>query len=1128
MTGLRWVDGVGADLVRGAELVVADVADVADVGGADCGPGLMVCDRKGVVVAADDDAGLLLGLGWEQLVGLAPLDSRWSAVSERGLPVHVERSATIRALSGGEPVDDFLMGVLILDGASAGRTRWLSVAAHPVGVPPAGVVTVITDVSGTARGQMAGETLLATYRRQTEDARNVAVRTDEQVRSSQELLAAEQRFTSLFYGHAAVMLLIDPGTGDIVDANQAAADFYGYTTDEMQSMLIDQINVLPDEQVALRRAQALAGDLNHFVFPHLLADGTIRSVQVHSSPIVDSDRTLLFSIITDVTERERVEAQLRQAAAVFDNTLEAVVITDPAGVVTGANRAFSELTGWDSESIVGQHTSVLGNASRDARTAAWFRGTVRAQAGVRGEVSIRHADGTESPALLSVSAVPGPMGEVTGYVGVLADIGERVRAERELAEAAEQLESARSALAVENERRELVLSGTRVGLWDWNMQTGEEVFDERWSQILGYQLDELEPVDTNTWDRLCHPDDLTRATDLVAQYSQGLLPYYDAEVRMKHRDGRWVWVRDRGKIVQWDSDGRPVRMTGSHEDITELVEARELVQAERARLRATLDSLIDPHVLLDAARDESGTIVDFVYTDANPAACAYNGVDYHDMVGARLLDLVPGHETSLLESYRQVVETGESLALDDVPYDRGVPGCQQRFYDLRATRVGDGLSCTWRDTTDRHTAAVALAEAETKYRMLAENASDVVAHLDTGTVLTWVSPSIKSVLGWAPGQLLGRRASEFIHPEDLGALSVWRTQAFAGWTVPAFELRLLSADGGDRWMSLHTRPTTGADGVVDGAVVGLRDIHQEVLAREQLARSEQTFRLAMDGAPLGMAVVGLHGRLMEVNTVLCDMVGRDAKWMGEHCESDFVHRDALEAGLTARDRLLAGGIDYTIYEGRLITAAGTVLWVQHSLALIRDEHNMPLFYVSQYQDITDARAARAELAYHASHDSLTGLINRNQLQRHIETVLGRGLHPAGIPALLYCDLDHFKTINDTHGHAGGDAVLRVTAERMAAALREGDEVARLGGDEFVVLLAEVPDPDAATAVARKIRTAVAKAIPLGTEQVTISMSIGIALATPGIEAHRLLRNADAALYEAKHSGRDQTAVFNQP
>jgi PAS domain S-box-containing protein len=140
-------------------------------------------------------------------------------------------------------------------------------------------------------------------------------------------------------------------------------------------------------------------------------------------------------------------------------------------------------------------------------------------------------------------------------------------------------------------------------------------------------------------------------------------------------------------------------------DITAQVGAERAVEAERAALRATLDSLLDPAVRFEAVRDETGQIVDFVYVDANPAACAYDNMTYEVLVGTRLLTLLPGHlGTGLLEMYAHVVETGEPLMLDDYPYNLELLGGEERRYDVRAARVGDGLTYTWRDVTERHLA----------------------------------------------------------------------------------------------------------------------------------------------------------------------------------------------------------------------------------------------------------------------------------------------------------------------------------------------------------------------------------------------------------------------------------------
>ncbi|MEI6624512.1 MAG: PAS domain-containing protein, partial [Actinomycetes bacterium] len=223
------------------------------------------------------------------------------------------------------------------------------------------------------------------------------------------------------------------GTGQIVDANQAAADFYGYPADVLRSMLISEINVLPDEHVAQLRAQVVAGKRTTAVFPHRLASGQIRSVEVHSSPMVDRGRTLVFSIGRDVTERERVDTQLRQAAAVFDDTVEAVIITDETGAVRQVNRSFTDLTGWDFTWVVGLSAQALASSTTEVGSFDRIRDALEDGTSFRGEISIRHADATGSPALLSISPVLGARGEVTGFVWVVADIEERVAAEQDRA-----------------------------------------------------------------------------------------------------------------------------------------------------------------------------------------------------------------------------------------------------------------------------------------------------------------------------------------------------------------------------------------------------------------------------------------------------------------------------------------------------------------------------------------------------------------------------------------------------------------------------------------------------------------------------------------------------------------------
>ena len=140
--------------------------------------------------------------------------------------------------------------------------------------------------------------------------------------------------------------------------------------------------------------------------------------------------------------------------------------------------------------------------------------------------------------------------------------------------------SAEAALASERRRLRHVIEGTNVGTWEWNVKTGETRFNERWAEICGHTLAELEPVSIETWTRLVHPDDEEKSERELARHFAGEVDYYDVEARMRHKDGHWVWVHDRGRVFSWDDDGEPLVMYGTHTDIDE----RKRVEAEHERV----------------------------------------------------------------------------------------------------------------------------------------------------------------------------------------------------------------------------------------------------------------------------------------------------------------------------------------------------------------------------------------------------------------------------------------------------------------------------------------------------------------------------------------------------------------
>ncbi|WP_344614700.1 diguanylate cyclase domain-containing protein [Dactylosporangium salmoneum] len=288
--------------------------------------------------------------------------------------------------------------------------------------------------------------------------------------------------------------------------------------------------------------------------------------------------------------------------------------------------------------------------------------------------------------------------------------------------------------------------------------------------------------------------------------------------------------------------------------------------------------------------------------------------------------------------------------------------------------------------------------------------------------------------------------------------------------------------------------------------------------RQHLAASEEAFRLAFDGAGSGMAMIGLEGldpaRLTRVNPALCELLGRDPAELVEMRVADLLHSDDLDrARLAVASALTRKGEPLRDYEVRCVRGDGAVIWVSATMSVVA---GAPSFGIMQVQDITERKANEADLVRRASRDPLTGLANRDALAAPLAAAIRRARTGQGHSALLFCDLDDFKMVNDTLGHDAGDAVLVAVAERLTGLVRPGDTVARLGGDEFVVLTENVGDDLARAALVERVERAVCAPVIHDGRSVRVRVSVGVAVIDATIDdPGAALRIADKAMYQVK-------------
>lgn len=426
-----------------------------------------------------------------------------------------------------------------------------------------------------------------------------------------------------------------------------------------------------------------------------------------------------------------------------------------------------------------------------------------------------------------------------------------------------------------------------------------------------------------------------------------------------------------------------------------------------------------------------------------------------------------------------------------------------------------------------------LRDSEQWFASMLRCVADGVVATDRNGIVRFMNAAAESMLGWQMNEAAGHTVEEIVPLHDMrSGTSLPNPVRLAlenGTTVAVDFGTLLAGRNVDRLpIDDSAAPIRDETGNTLGAVIVFRDVHERIAAEEQLRQSEERFRNAFDFAPVGMALVGLDDRFLQVNSAVCALLDRaDTELVGAR-QSDFSdHMDFSEEQSHLYD-LLTGHASSVQFEKRYQTRSGGEIWTLVSVSLLR-RNDEPLCYLFQIHDLTERKNVEYRLARLAHYDPLTGLANRAWLADEIERHIVQGRRYQKRFAVLFLDIDHFKQINDRIGHQGGDEVLRGVAGRIKAELRLSDALGRFGGEEFVVLLIDAELADAIN-VAERIRQSIAE-LPLllsSGDSIDVTASIGVAtLARTASEEpvdttiQNFVARADRALYRAKQEGRNR-------
>ncbi|MHB0979345.1 MAG: diguanylate cyclase domain-containing protein [Thermoleophilia bacterium] len=402
--------------------------------------------------------------------------------------------------------------------------------------------------------------------------------------------------------------------------------------------------------------------------------------------------------------------------------------------------------------------------------------------------------------------------------------------------------------------------------------------------------------------------------------------------------------------------------------------------------------------------------------------------------------------------------------------------------------------------------------------VLVEQMLDGVVVLDEEDNVVDANPAALTMLRRPLAEMIGRPAEAIL-------ASVKGATALLGGSGTRHAVLPIDSDGGSRYVELGITPLVVGLGRQSAQLVTLHDVTEERRANERLELARTVFETTNEGIVV-VTLLDAGRQIIDVNDAFCRLTGRSREdIVGRDISSVYSDRHSAEFYEAMQQTLFtAGEWKGEVWQTR---TDGSVFPSWLSLSVTEHDQEHVGHAVGIFTDITEIMETE-KLRYNATHDALTGLPNRFLLDDRLEYALAYARRVGNGLAILFVDLDNFKDVNDTLGHAHGDALLVEVAGRIVSVLRESDTVGRPGGDEFIVVITDTKDPTQVEFTARRLRKAVTSPCHLGTENVHITASIGIALfPKDGMDATSLIHHADLAMYGAKRLGRNRIQFFSE-
>ena len=652
-------------------------------------------------------------------------------------------------------------------------------------------------------------------------------------------------------------------------------------------------------------------------------------------------------------------------------------------------------------------------------------------------------------------------------------------------------------------------------VWKVDREGSLTFMSPQWENILGYSMAELYQQRASIWINSIHIDDRQRVKQALEALFDDGRPY-DVEFRAQRKNGEWFWAHDRA-VATHDQNGIRVA-TGLLSDITERKKAEESLLRLASIVEFSEDAII-------------GKTTEGVITSWNRAAEKMYGYTKTEVLGRNLSFLVTPERREEIRALIERVRAGHSV---------------ECFETQRLTKEGSVLDVSLsvspiRDASGQVTGSSAIARDLTPRKRDAEQlrlqaasleaAANAIVITDYEGKIVWVNRAFTAMTGYSKEEVLGkdpRLLKSEEQPESYYA-ELWST--ISSGKIWHSELVNRRKDGTTYTEEMTITPIAQNVGQANWShfIAIKQDITERKRAEEELYRAHQMLQTVLNTIPQRVFWKDLNCTYVGCNRAFATDAGLNnpAEIIGK---SDFELAWSGTADRYRADdkRIMEQGSTKLNFDEPQSRADGSLLWLRTSKLPLWDREGKVIGVIGTYEDITERKVAEDRVKFLAFYDALTELPNRALLQDRLSKALANARRQKDRVALLFLDLDRFKDTNDSLGHSLGDLLLQNVAERLKRCAREQDTVARLGGDEFLIVLTNVKEiADASVAAERFMQAMTAEFVVQG-HSLSINCSVGISMFPEhGTDSEILIKNADAAMYRAKESGRNNFRFFTE-